>query len=380
MSLEKIESYYYSICDFKQNANIACGNQNQATKTEPVDRPRSGNSAAYPSSPVGSAETQGYYYNHPFECESVQEEDMVNSHSGYGKNLDQSSDHQNFGWNNISNHWYGHNRTWQPYPYYGYVDAQRISGDESQSLQYSFPQEPHYFQPVPPMYQNFSVQRDRSDYFRTQVTDSPINMKQEGFQQVSAASILLDQNNANDSKIIPYATSSEDKENSSFENIGVSNNGTKKRKLEEDDTKPRNALSAYNFFFMEEKESIVALLNEENDIHMKQTDTTDKNRSSIISEMNVEEINAHVENLLKAADEVKLQQLKESIEEKTANFLKIHYEAHREKRSHKKRHGLISFLDLAKVIGIRWRNLPQDAKKRYFELAREDRLRFSKMG
>jgi hypothetical protein len=301
---------------------------------------------------------------------------MVYSHSSYRKNLDQSSHNQNFGWNNM-NHWYGHNENWHPFPYYDYVDAQR-SGD-SQRLQYSYSQEPHYSQPLPHPHQNFFVQRSRSDYFHAQVTDSPY-IKQENFKQLSATCVLHDQNNTNDSNSIPYAPSNEDKENSSFENIGTSNSGTKKRKMEEDALKPRNALSAYNFFFMEEKELIVALLNGENDVHMKQTDTTDKNRSSTISEMNVDEINAHVAKLLEAVDEVKLQQLKESVEEKTANFLKIHYEAHREKRSHKKRHGLISFLDLAKVIGIRWRSLSQDAKKRYFDLAREDRLRFSNMG
>lgn len=335
----------------------------------------------YPNSASASNETQGYYKDHSSGLQrSVRhrEEDMVDSYSRYRKNFDQSSNHQNFGWNNM-NHWYGLNGNWHPYPYYDYVDAQR-SGD-GQSLQYSNPQEAHYFQPLPHTYhQNFSVQRNRSDCFCAQMIDSPIFTKREQFEEIPAACVLHDQNNTNDSNIIPYAPSYEEKENSSFENIDMSNSGRKKRKLEEDASKPRNALSAYNFFFMEEKELIVALLNGENYIHMKQTDTTDKSSSSTISEMNVDEINAHVVKLLEAVDEVKFQQLKESVEEKTANFLKIHYEAHREKRSHKKRHGLISFLDLAKVIGLRWRNLSQDAKKRYFDLAKEDRVRFSKMG
>ena len=70
--------------------------------------------------------------------------------------------------------------------------------------------------------------------------------------------------------------------------------------------------------------------------------------------------------------------LHETVEHQTERTLLAHLIGDKPKKSHKKSHGKISFQKLASVIGRRWRDLSDDAKKRYFALAKADQDRFKK--
>ena len=48
------------------------------------------------------------------------------------------------------------------------------------------------------------------------------------------------------------------------------------------------------------------------------------------------------------------------------------------KRAHRKSHGKVAFTTLAKTVGSRWRELSDDEKKRYKDLAEMDRARYRK--
>lgn len=159
----------------------------------------------------------------------------------------------------------------------------------------------------------------------------------------------------------------------------------KKRSFEEysgvrevtDEKNPRRPISAYNFFFMEEKEVVVALLSSTNTL--LHDDHSNDHDFSLIKELDADGLVRFLDKVSKNTDPDKLKDFQESIHKKTEDFLIVHFEEDRSKKPHKKRHGLVSFLDLARVIGKRWRMLSPEHKKRYHELASQDKKRFNEM-
>jgi len=144
----------------------------------------------------------------------------------------------------------------------------------------------------------------------------------------------------------------------------------KARKVADDE--PRRPLSAYNFFFSEEKEIVVALLpgkQEEN-----ATDAGDIQ----LCDMDVEKIQEYLIKAKRNLSTEALDALSETIERQTERTLLAHLEGDKPKKSHTKSHGKISFQKLASVIGRRWRDLSDDDKKRYFALRKADQDRFKK--
>lgn len=158
------------------------------------------------------------------------------------------------------------------------------------------------------------------------------------------------------------------------------------------DNEPRRPLSAYNFFFSEEKEVVIALLpdigintktatgsasNEEIPSSEIKDDDGDAKKDLIsVKDMTVEEIQ---DFLVEAKDKLSpesLAEIREKVEEKTEIKLQAHLEGEKEKKSHKKSHGKISFQKLASIIGKRWRNLSDTGRKRYYDLAKQDQERF----
>jgi len=143
---------------------------------------------------------------------------------------------------------------------------------------------------------------------------------------------------------------------------------------------PRRPLSAYNFFFSEEKCVVVALLPEPPEITSDSESTehgiTSTNHPKNVDDMSVEQIGEILDEARSQMSPIKINTIRQNIETETQAILDIHIEGDREKKSHKKRHGKISFQKLASVIGNRWRRLSTDGKKRYFELAKVDRERF----
>ncbi|GFH54844.1 hypothetical protein CTEN210_11320 [Chaetoceros tenuissimus] len=141
--------------------------------------------------------------------------------------------------------------------------------------------------------------------------------------------------------------------------------GKKKRKFH---SKPsgddaRNPLSAYNFFFSEEREIILALL----------PDKVEEGQKNI-EDMEVDELNDFLSK--QSLPEEEMEALQKKIRENTQKILDTHYEKDKPKKSHKKMHGKINFQKLASLIGTRWRSKSNDEKARYFELSKKDKERF----
>lgn len=141
--------------------------------------------------------------------------------------------------------------------------------------------------------------------------------------------------------------------------------GKKKRKFHSkssgDDA--RNPLSAYNFFFSEEREIILALL----------PDKVEEGQKNI-EDMEVDELNDFLSK--QSLPEEEMEALQKKIKANTQKILDTHYEKDKPKKSHKKMHGKINFQKLASLIGRRWRTKSNNEKARYFELSKKDKERF----
>lgn len=135
---------------------------------------------------------------------------------------------------------------------------------------------------------------------------------------------------------------------------------SRKKKVKRADNMPRRPLSAYNFFFSEEREIILAVL----------PDPVDEKHISI----------EDAKDLLATHkfDAEEKEKLVQKMKENSQKMLGIHFEGDRIKKKHSKTHGKIAFQSLAKIVGERWRNLPKEKKEYYSNLAKEDLVRYNK--
>lgn len=65
----------------------------------------------------------------------------------------------------------------------------------------------------------------------------------------------------------------------------------------------------------------------------------------------------------------------EDEEEKPKALMRPLIPAEKKRRPHRKTHGKISFQELARMVGERWKSLPDDERKYYQDLAQEDMKR-----
>lgn len=148
----------------------------------------------------------------------------------------------------------------------------------------------------------------------------------------------------------------------------------KKRKyVKVADDEPRRPLSAYNFFFSEEKEIVVALLPE---LPKERSDVESSCDEIQVCDMSVDDVQIFLVEAKQKLSPDALATIREKIKSQTETTLLAHLEGDKVKKSHKKSHGKISFQKLAGVIGKRWRELSNDDRKRYYELAKTDQERF----
>ena len=183
----------------------------------------------------------------------------------------------------------------------------------------------------------------------------------------------------------------------------------KKRTKKRPDDMPRYPLSAYNFFFSEEREVVLAVLSllpsegpSRNDcepaipVCVSDTKTcttcsssTEKGQGSFKDEameakpkfQNQEEEMQYIKAILSnhKMPEKEMEELQKRIKANTQRMLDTHLEGGKMKKSHKKTHGKITFQVLSKLIGQRWREISDtDAKQHYFDLAKNDMDRYIK--
>ena len=74
-------------------------------------------------------------------------------------------------------------------------------------------------------------------------------------------------------------------------------------------------------------------------------------------------------------DESKEEEDKKKEEEKPKALLRPLIPSQKKRRPHRKTHGKISFQELARMVGDRWKNLPDEDRKYYQGLAQEDMKR-----
>eukprot|EP00553_Chaetoceros_curvisetus_P002337 CAMPEP_0204634344 /NCGR_PEP_ID=MMETSP0717-20131115/29037_1 /ASSEMBLY_ACC=CAM_ASM_000666 /TAXON_ID=230516 /ORGANISM="Chaetoceros curvisetus" /LENGTH=396 /DNA_ID=CAMNT_0051652749 /DNA_START=50 /DNA_END=1240 /DNA_ORIENTATION=+ len=146
---------------------------------------------------------------------------------------------------------------------------------------------------------------------------------------------------------------------------------------------PRRPLTAYNFFFSEEREFILAQLpgeeevKKQKDLDSAKSDAEKGNDDA--GEDNKKEVDP-MEKILASMRELSEEETKElriKVRANTEKMLTVHKESDRVKKPHKKVHGKIPFRYLAKIVGSRWRSLLADEKKTYEDIAAKDSSRYN---
>ena len=116
---------------------------------------------------------------------------------------------------------------------------------------------------------------------------------------------------------------------------------------------PIRPLSAYNFFFADEREKVL----KEGQVQEDSKDT--EKQTEVAKEAAVEE--------------------EETFDDKKTRLLGQHLTKDRTKRRpHRKTHGKIGFTGLSKIVGKRWRLLPDERKQAYRDIAAADLERYQK--
>lgn len=136
---------------------------------------------------------------------------------------------------------------------------------------------------------------------------------------------------------------------------------------------PRRPLSAYNFFFSEERERILAAIpdtDEKSNEKATKTDTEEKSDKDEKEEKNTEK----TEN--KEEKKLTKEEMDEKIEARSKHLLSLREASNIKRRPHRKSHGKIGFKELVKKIGERWRSLSAEDKVYYNGLAKKDLERY----
>lgn len=143
--------------------------------------------------------------------------------------------------------------------------------------------------------------------------------------------------------------------------------------------KPRRPLSAYNLFFSEERERILKEIDEKAALERGEDPKKEDEKDGENKEKPSEGDKKVEEEEKSKKDEKDEEESKSDSDEKKRKipkaFLRPLLPGQRKRRAHRKTHGKISFRLLAQMVGARWKALPDDDRKYYQDLAKEDSIR-----
>ena len=154
----------------------------------------------------------------------------------------------------------------------------------------------------------------------------------------------------------------------------------KKRKVKRPADRPRRPLTAFNYFFSEEREVILAHLPDtkanvpsvgSSNAASSLPDSTITTTSRAKDDHNTVSLEAIEESMVQLSKEV-LDALHIKIKANTQHLLDTEKEGDRVKKSHRKMHGKIPFQMLSKLVGKRWRFLALAKKQYYTDLSEKD--------
>jgi len=158
---------------------------------------------------------------------------------------------------------------------------------------------------------------------------------------------------------------------------------------------PRRPLSAYNFFFSEERERVLASIPDPDakKDESSEKDSEDKEKESENKEEESENKESDETSGKEDNEETPTKDESETSKDTTSTttptpkktldakanserLLGLRNVKDQVRRPHRKTHGKIGFQQLAKLIGIRWRALSTEEKEPYKELAKTDLTRY----